>query len=87
MPSRFDNAGIAIALAALPLPAVKLLDYANKGCGDGLCGFIPGLLLFGGLFAGTLVFVVRSARRQETPAVLRLVPFVLWALAIVPLIR
>jgi hypothetical protein len=85
MPSRAVNAMIAIALSLLPLPAMKLLDHLNRGCGDGMCGFSSGLLILGGLAAVTLVFVGRSARRNETPALLRLVPFALWVLALMPL--
>ncbi len=87
MLSRALNAIVAIVLAALPLPILRLLDHLNRGCGDGLCGFFSGILLLGGLAALTLVFLVRSARRGETPALLRLVPLALWALALVPLFR
>jgi hypothetical protein len=80
------NAIIAIALAVLPVPAMKLLDHLNRGCGDGLCGFFSGLLILGGLAAATLVFLVRSARRGEAPALLRLVPLALWILALVPML-
>jgi hypothetical protein len=84
MPSR-ANAMIAIGLSLLPLPAMRLLEYLNSGCGDGMCGFSSGILILGGLAAATLVFIGRSARRNETPALLRLVPFALWALALIPL--
>jgi hypothetical protein len=86
MPPLAWNAIIAIAVAALPVPALMALDSANSGCGDGLCGFIPGLLILGTLAAATLTFIARSSRRGETPAILRLVPFALWALAVTPLI-
>ena len=79
------NALAAIGFALLPLPALKLLDHLNRGCGDGLCGFLPGLLILGGLAAATLVFIVRSARRGEKPAPLRLLPLALWPLTLVPL--
>lgn len=79
------NALIAIVVSLLQLPAMKLLDHLNRGCGDGLCGFFSGLLILGGLAAVTLVFITRSARRNETPAVLRWVPVALWFLAFVPL--
>lgn len=85
MSPRPTNALIAIVLALLPVPAMKLLDHMNRGCGDGLCGFASGLLILGGLAVATLVFVTRSARRSETPDLLRLVPFALWALALVPM--
>lgn len=87
MLSHARNAGIAIFLSLLPVPAMRLFDHLNRGCGDGLCGFFPGLLILGGLAVATLVFVVRSARRSETPAVLRLVPFVVWGLPMVPMVR
>lgn len=87
MPSRPVNAIAAIALALLPLPAMKLLDYLNRGCGDGLCGFSSGLLILGGLAAATLVFLVRSARRDERPVLLRLAPLALWIFALVPMVR
>lgn len=86
MPSQSFNATVAIVLSLLPVPAVKLLDVLNRGCGDGLCGFFSGLLILGGLAVATLVFVARSARRNETPAFVRLVPFGLWALALAPLV-
>ncbi len=87
MRSRAVNALIAIGLALLPFPALGLLDHLNRGCGDGLCGFLSGLLVLGGLAAATVIFLVRSTRRREAPAVLRLVPIALWALALVPLLR
>ena len=87
MLSQTRNAGIAIVLSLFPVPAMRLLDHLNRGRGDGLCGFFPGLQILGGLAVATLVFVVRSARRNETPAILRLVPFVLWVMAMVPMAR
>lgn len=66
---------------------MKLLDHFNRGCGDGLCGFWPGLLMLGGLVVATFCFLIRSARRNETPGLLRLAPFVLWMIALVPLVR
>lgn len=87
MMSQSFNAVVAILLSLLPLPAMKLLDHLNRGCGDGLCGFFSGLLILGGLAAVTLVFLARSARRHEAPVYLRLVPFALWALALVPMVR
>lgn len=85
MPLRAMNATIAIVLALLPLPAMRLLDHLNRGCGDGLCGFFSGLLVLGALAIATLVFLVRSARRDERPAVLRMAPPLLWVLAFAPL--
>lgn len=85
MQSRPLNLMFAIGTALLPLPAMKLVDHVNRGCGDGLCGFFSGLLILGGLAIATVVFIVRSARRQEAPAILRVVPFVLWTAALVPL--
>jgi hypothetical protein len=87
MRSRPINAIIAIALSLLPLPALKLLEHLNRGCGDGLCGFFSGLLILGGLAAASLMFVVRSTRQAEAPALLRVLPFILWALILVPLVR
>jgi hypothetical protein len=87
MLKRSINASVAIALSLLPLPAMKLLDHLNQSCGDGLCGFLPGLLILGGLVVATLIFLVRSARRNETPVFLRLIPLALWVLALVPLVR
>ena len=85
MPYRAWNAMIAIALALLPLPAMRLLDHLNRGCGDGLCEFFSGLLVLGTLAVATLVFLVRSARYDETPGVLRIAPLLLWMLAFIPL--
>lgn len=79
------NAIIANVVSLLPLPALKLLDHLNRGCGDGLCGTFSGLLILLGLAIVAIVFLVRSARRSETPAVLRVVPFVLWPLTLLPL--
>lgn len=86
MSSRPVNAGLAIALSLLPVPVLYLLDRANSGCGDGLCSLFSGLMLLGALAALVIVFIRRSARRDETPAALRLVPLALWALALFPLV-
>lgn len=86
MLSNAPNAVIAIVLALLPLPALRLLDHLNRGCGDGLCGFLSGLLILGGLAGATLIFVLRSARRHEPHAVLRWIPLVIWPLVFVPLV-
>ena len=86
MPKLPVNLVVACALALAPLPAMAMLDQAGRGCGDGLCGFIPGLLIFGGLLAGTLAFDVRSARRAETPAFARWLPLPLWILALAPMV-
>jgi hypothetical protein len=86
MLSRSFNAIVAIVVSLLPLPALKLQDYLNQGCGDGSCGLFSGLLILGGLAAATVVFAMRSARRNETPAALRLVPLVLWLIALVPIV-
>lgn len=83
--SRPVNALIAIGLALLPFPALKLLDHLNRGCGDGLCGFFSGHLILGVLAGATIVFLVRSTRRDETPSSLRLVPVGLWLAAFVAL--
>ena len=87
MSLRAVNAIIAIAISLVPRPALKLLDHLNRGCGDGLCGFFSGLLVLGALGAATVAFIVRSARRQESPAALRFAPIVLWLLIFVPLFR
>ena len=83
---RSTNAALAIGFAALPLPALTLLDYLNRGCGDGMCSFLSGLLILGALAVATLVFLRRSARRGETPAWLRWLPVALWAMALIPLV-
>ena len=85
MLGRAKNAILAILVSLLPLPALRLLDYFNRGCGDGLCGFFSGLLILAALVAATLVFMIASARRNETPAFLRLIPIALWMVAFVPL--
>lgn len=79
------NAIVANVVSLLPWPTLKLLDHLNRGCGDGLCGTFSGLLILMGLAIVTIVFLVRSARRSETPAVLRAAPFVLWPMALFPL--
>ena len=85
MRERPVNAIAAIVVALLPLPAMKLLDHLNRGCGDGLCGFFSGLLILGVFAIATLILIARSTRREETPALLRLAPIVLWILALIPL--
>lgn len=87
MSTRPVNAMVAIVLALLPLPALKLLAQLNRGCGDGLCGFFSGILILGCLAVATVVFVARSARRSEAPAIFRWVPLLLWAMTIIPLVR
>jgi len=79
------NTLISIALALMPLPAMKMLDYLNRGCGDGLCGFFSGLLILGGLAVATVIFVIRSTHRNEANAALRLLPFLLWLAALYPM--
>ncbi len=86
MPLRSINAILAILVAALPWPAMALLDHLNRGCGDGLCSFFSGLIILAALATATLVFVVRSARRNETPAWLRWIPLALWTTATIPLV-
>jgi hypothetical protein len=86
MQQRPVNALIALAFAFLPWPAMKLAGAFGRPCGDGLCGFASGLLILGSLAAATLVFVVRSARRREVPAVLRALAIALWPLGLVPLV-
>lgn len=86
MPPVPFNIIVACVLALAPLPAMALLDRSSGSCGDGLCGFLPGLLIFGTLLAGTLVFVTRSARRAETPAFVRFLPLALWMLALAPMV-
>ena len=81
---RPTNAIVAIIVALLPLPALWLLDYSSRGCGDGLCGFFSGILILGTLAVATLVFLVRSARRNETPHALRVVPLLLWTVVLFP---
>jgi hypothetical protein len=83
---RSINAALAIGVAALPLPALMLLDHVNRGCGDGMCSFLSGLLILGALAVATVIFLRRSARRSETPAWLRWVPLALWAMTLVPLV-
>jgi len=77
------SACIAIGLALLPMPTLKLLEYTYPNCGDGLCLFWPALLILGSLIIATLTFVIRSAWRKEPLAGLRLVPLVLWGLQLV----
>lgn len=86
MPTTPVNAIISIGLSLLPLPAMKVLDQFNGGCGDGMCGFFSGLLILGALAVASAAFLVRSIRRAETPTALRLAPPVLWALALAPLL-
>jgi hypothetical protein len=87
MQGRPVNAIVAIGCALLVWPVLQLLDWMNRGCGDGLCGFFSGLLILGALAAVTAVFVVRSARRGEAPGMLRWAPVLLWLGALVPLVR
>ncbi|MGE3247833.1 MAG: hypothetical protein AB7F96_07050 [Beijerinckiaceae bacterium] len=79
------NMALAIVFSLLPFPSLKLLDYANRGCGDGMCGFFSGLLVIGGLLLGTIIFTVRGQRRAEKPESLLLAPLLLWPLSFVPL--
>ena len=44
-----------------------------------------GLLILGSLAVATLVFSIRSARREDAPIVLRLLPLVLWVMALATL--
>ena len=86
MSSQFPYAITAIVLALMPLPSLWAIDYANSDCGDGLCGTFSGMLVLVLLALSTLFFMVRSARRNESPAILRLVPVALWLLALLPLV-
>jgi hypothetical protein len=81
MSSRPTYALIAIALSVAVWPAMMIVDYATRPCGDGLCGFFPGLIVLAGLVGGTLFATFKSARRNEEPALLRTVPLLIWALS------
>jgi hypothetical protein len=83
MQTRPVNAILAIAAAALPLPLLWMVDRMSGPCGDGLCGFFSGVLVIGALVVATMVFLVRSSRRNERPGLLRVIPIVFW-LAILP---
>jgi hypothetical protein len=74
------NAILAILAALLVYPGLRLLDRA-QGCGDGLCGFIPGLMLILALLAGTIIFTRRGLKRSEQPQWLFLAPPALWLMA------
>jgi hypothetical protein len=80
------NLLLACGTAALPWPALKLLEQSSQGCGDGLCGFLPGLAILAVLAVMTGVFLVRSGRRNESPAALRLIPLLLWLGPLIPLL-
>jgi hypothetical protein len=71
------NAALAVLSALLVYPGLRLLDRAQN-CGDGLCGFIPGLLLMGVLLAATIIFTRRGLKRGETPGWLFLAPPAIW---------
>ncbi len=86
MQLRFINAMLAIVASLLPFPALRLLDHLNRGCGDGLCGFLSGLLILGGLAIATVVFAIRSAQREDAPPLLRVAPLALWAIALATLV-
>jgi hypothetical protein len=80
------NLVVACVLALAPLPALTLLGRLGGTCGDGLCDFIPGLLILGSLAVATIVFVVRSARCREQPAVARFLPLLLWLFALASIV-
>jgi hypothetical protein len=70
--------GVACVLAALVLPALWLLDASRTSpCGDGLCGFWEGLLIWGGLTTASLVFLVIGLARGEPRKWLALVALAL----------
>jgi hypothetical protein len=73
-------------VALLPFPALVVLQRLRPACGDGLCGFWDSLLVLAALLAITIVLIARSANRDETPALLRIVPLVIWILSLAPLI-
>jgi hypothetical protein len=85
MASRPINALIAIASSLLPIPVLVLTDRLNQVCGDSMCGLFSGILIVAALAVATVVFVVRSARRHETPGWLRFIPLALWLLVFMPL--
>lgn len=72
------NLLLACGAGLLPWPLLALLDRASGGCGDGLCGFLPGLMVFALAAGGTLVFGLRSARRREVAAPLAWLPVLPW---------
>ena len=50
-----------------------------------MCGLFSGILIVAALAVAAVVFVVRSARRHETPGWLRFIPLALWLLVFMPL--
>jgi hypothetical protein len=72
---------LAVAAAAVVMPALKLMDYLSRGGGgDGLQNFWPGVFIFGGCAVVTLVAGVAGLRRGEKPAWLAPAAIALWLL-------
>jgi hypothetical protein len=82
--SHAANATVAIIISLLPLPAIKLLQYLNRGCVTAYAVFFRPRNPRRSLRCD-LVFIARSASLKEHPPVLRLIPIALWKLALVPL--
>ena len=81
--SLFDRGrhlSLAITLGFLCLLGIALTCYRFS------LPAVFNILLLGGLVVATLFLVARSARKGETPALLRLVPIALWLLALIPAI-
>ena len=85
MASRPINALIAIASSLLPIPVLVLTDRLNQVCGDSMFGLFAGFRRGASRAVATVVGVVRSARRHETPGWLRFIPLALWLLVFMPL--
>lgn len=71
------NALVATGISLLPVPALLILDRMNTGCGDGLCGFIPSTIILVIVALMTVLFMLRSARAGEKPAVVLILPAVI----------
>lgn len=83
-PRRRPTRLIWSAVCGLALwPLFWAIDLSTRDCGDGLCGFFPGVIGGGGLFLASLGLSIAGLSLGERPRWIALIPLLSIATALV----